>query len=53
MFLISLLSFDGKSAGIGLPAESRAPFMVTGWAPRISPMPDIGARLFLLGLVLG
>jgi hypothetical protein len=38
---------DGKSAGIGLPAKSRAPALVAGWAPRISQTPRFGARLFL------
>ena len=37
---------DGKSAGIGLPAKSRAPALVAGWAPRISQPPGFGARLF-------
>jgi hypothetical protein len=37
---------DGKSAGIGLPAKSRAPALVAGWAPRISQTPRFGARLF-------
>src|SRR5690242_3833451 len=37
---------DGKSAGIGLPAKSRAPALVAGWAPRISQTPGFGARLF-------
>src|SRR5579864_5071920 len=34
-----------KSAGIGLPAKSRAPALVAGWAPRISQTPGFGARL--------
>jgi hypothetical protein len=34
-----------KSAGIGLPAQSRAPVLVVGWAPRISQTPGFGARL--------
>jgi hypothetical protein len=36
---------DGKSAGIGLPAKSRAPALVAGWAPRISQTPGFGVRL--------
>ena len=28
-----------KSAGIGLPAKSRVPALVAGWAPRISQRP--------------
>jgi hypothetical protein len=36
-----------RKAGIGLPAKSRAPALVAGWAPRISQKPDLGARLFL------
>jgi len=34
-----------KRAGIGLPAKSRAPALVAGWAPRISQNPCFGARL--------
>jgi hypothetical protein len=37
---------DGKRAGIGLPAKSRAPALVAGWAPRISQTPGFGVRLF-------
>jgi hypothetical protein len=46
-FFIALHRAVGK-AGIGLPAKSRAPALVAGWAPRISQKPCIGARLFLL-----
>lgn len=37
-----------KRAGIGLPAKSRAPAQVAGWAPRISQTPRFGARLAYL-----
>jgi hypothetical protein len=46
-FFIALHRAMGK-AGIGLPAKSRAPALVAGWAPRISQKPCFGARLFLL-----
>jgi hypothetical protein len=38
-----------KSAGIGLPAKSRAPALAAGWAPRISQNPCFGARLSRFG----
>src|SRR6478672_679321 len=38
-----------KRAGIGLPAKSRAPALVAGWAPRISQNPCFGARLSRFG----
>jgi hypothetical protein len=40
-----------RKAGIGLPAKSRAPALVAGWAPRISQKPHFGARLFLLKII--
>src|SRR5579864_5192057 len=38
-----------RNAGIGLPARSRAPALVAGWAPRISQKPRFGARLSASG----